>query len=317
MRSRKVLRLLLGVGALHFAGVGAESATAIPIANPGFEEPAHLDGGFAFGAPGWIGFGGVGFGAGTFNPTTSQYQDEAPEGSNVGWVVTYNSAGLSQTLAATYQAGNTYRLSVLVGDRDDHTGARYEIALLAGGIGVSSTGIQPIPAEGDFSLVSTSLDADASHDGQAIVIALYAWPGTELDPDQPPGASGSIADFDDVRLESSPTVAPGAGRVSQLLLGKTPAGEMSLAWQASCSTAADDYAVFSGALGSFTSHSRDVCSTAGMTTAVVPVPGDDRYYLIVPLDGTDEGSYGTDGNGDERIAGIVTCGTQNIGSACP
>jgi len=37
----------------------------------------------------------------------------------------------------------------------------------------------------------------------------------------------------------------------------------------------------------------------------------------VPLDGTEEGSYGRDSGGVERPVGIATCGTQNIVSTCP
>ena len=109
---------------------------------------------------------------------------------------------------------------------------------------------------------------------------------------------------------------PEAGRVSQLLMSRTPSGDLQLDWQPSCSVDDDDYAVFGGDLGLFTSHSAEVCSTGGLTSAVVPLPGNNRYYLVVPLDGSAEGSYGKDSSGAERPVGIVTCGTQNI-ATCP
>jgi len=116
---------------------------------------------------------------------------------------------------------------------------------------------------------------------------------------------------------SDVTPLPGAGRVPLLLVGKTPTGDVQLDWQPSCSADDGDYAVFGGDLGDFTSHGVETCSTLGTTALVIAQPPGSRYYLVVPLDGMDEGSYGPDGNGAERPVGTTTCGTQNIAASCP
>jgi len=91
---------------------------------------------------------------------------------------------------------------------------------------------------------------------------------------------------------------PGAGRVTQLLVTKTGSGDdLQLDWQPSCSSDDDNYAVYGGDLGNFTSHTLEQCSTGGNTTAIVTPPAVDRYFIVVPLDGTSEGSYGTTSEG--------------------
>lgn len=119
-----------------------------------------------------------------------------------------------------------------------------------------------------------------------------------------------------VMIHPDVEVPAGAGRVTRLALTKLSAATIQLDWPASCSADDDDYAIYAGELGTFTSHTRELCSTSGTTTTTVPIPVEDAYYLVVPLDGADEGSYGKDGDGTERPVGVTTCGTQNIESAC-
>jgi len=57
--------------------------------------------------------------------------------------------------------------------------------------------------------------------------------------------------------------------------------------------------------------------TAWNTTAIVTPPAVDRYFIVVPLDGTSEGSNGTTSEDLERPVGLATCGTQDIASSCP
>jgi hypothetical protein len=109
----------------------------------------------------------------------------------------------------------------------------------------------------------------------------------------------------------------GAGFVSQLTVGKTGGSDLQLDWMPSCSSDDDDYAVYEGLLGNFTSHTIETCSTGGATSATISSAAGNRYYLAVPLDGADEGSYGTDSDGLERSVGVATCATQNIASPCP
>ena len=111
--------------------------------------------------------------------------------------------------------------------------------------------------------------------------------------------------------------APGAGRVNQLLLGLQTPSSLTLSWQGSCSEDDDDYAVYSGEIGAFTSHTLELCTTSGLPTTTLPLPDGSRYYLVVPLDGLEEGSYGTDGAGAERPVGLTTCGPQHLAAGCP
>lgn len=111
--------------------------------------------------------------------------------------------------------------------------------------------------------------------------------------------------------------SPGAGRVNQLLLGLQTPSSLTLSWQGSCSEDDDDYAVYSGEIGAFTSHTLELCTTSGLPTTTLPLPDGSRYYLVVPLDGLEEGSYGSDGAGAERPVGLTTCGPQHLAAGCP
>jgi len=121
----------------------------------------------------------------------------------------------------------------------------------------------------------------------------------------------AILDF----LEVPPT--SGAGRVASLTLDKDGGGDLSLAWQPSCSSDDDDYGIYAGDLGMFTSHTSVQCGTLGATSATITPAAGDRYYLVVPADGTEEGSYGTDSDAFERTVGASVCGNQQIASPCP
>ena len=92
-------------------------------------------------------------------------------------------------------------------------------------------------------------------------------------------------------------------------------GETRLSWGASCLEGDRDYAVYEGVLGDYTTHDRRVCSTARRRVATFDLPASDRYYLVVSRNGTHEGSYGRDGNG-ERPTGLLPCLPQAI-DPCP
>jgi len=128
---------------------------------------------------------------------------------------------------------------------------------------------------------------------------------------------GETPDYDVMIGFSEVPPSSGAGTVAQLAIGKVGAGDLQLDWQPSCSSDDDDYAVYGGDLGDFTSHTLEQCSSGAATTAVVSQPVGDRYYLVVPLDGASEGSYGTDSDGFERPVGVATCATQAIATPCP
>ena len=120
----------------------------------------------------------------------------------------------------------------------------------------------------------------------------------------------------------APCAAAGPpGRLTDLLAvgrSQTFSNGLVLSWGPSCSAGAEDYAVYEGLLGSWYSHLPLDCSDDGadLTEEISTAPGD-RYYLVVPINPTEEGSYGTDGHAAERPVGLSVCvATQSI-DACP
>jgi hypothetical protein len=94
---------------------------------------------------------------------------------------------------------------------------------------------------------------------------------------------------------------------------------ITLRWNPSCSFGDADFEVYHGNLDALPlyDHEPVLCSTAGVTTATFNADPGDRYYLVVPTDGTDEGSYGVDGTGAQRPHASVSCRSQVTAVACP
>jgi hypothetical protein len=114
-----------------------------------------------------------------------------------------------------------------------------------------------------------------------------------------------------------------AGRVPatmRVAIASPPGGRLRLriSWNASCSTGAEDYAIYEGAIGQWYSHTRLDCSDEGgdLTEEVTPSAGD-RYYLVVPLNANAEGSHGTASDQTERPVGITSCGFVQTLAPCP
>ena len=114
----------------------------------------------------------------------------------------------------------------------------------------------------------------------------------------------------------------GAGRVPdsedlqglQLLVELSSEGWLTLTWGDSCLATDSDYSIYSGKLERIYSHRPAVCSTGGATIGfVMPPTMFSTYYLIVPHDGTVEGSYGA-ATGGPRPAAELSCRTQQVGS---
>jgi hypothetical protein len=106
-----------------------------------------------------------------------------------------------------------------------------------------------------------------------------------------------------------PTVAVASG----------PGSSLTLSWEPSCSGAAQDYAIYEGRIGDWSSHTAIDCSDDlnDRTESITPAPGN-TYYLIVPRAATEEGSYGTDSSGAERPRGSSTCAPiQVVGTCAP
>ena len=99
------------------------------------------------------------------------------------------------------------------------------------------------------------------------------------------------------------------------------AGDLDLLWGASCVQTDDDYAVYEGVLGDFTSHvpvGIPDCTTGGATTTTITPGAGDRYYLVVPqlLSEGIEGSYGFSSDGTPRTPSLSACGLQVV-CECP
>jgi hypothetical protein len=74
-----------------------------------------------------------------------------------------------------------------------------------------------------------------------------------------------------------------------------------LAWEPSVCPGATDYAVYEGQMGNWESHISVTCSDSlgDLSERILFSPGN-RYYLVVPLNDSHEGSYGLDSRLNER-----------------
>jgi len=104
------------------------------------------------------------------------------------------------------------------------------------------------------------------------------------------------------------------GRNTGLLLDKGSAGSLDLEWTGSCATGDTEYGIHEGTIGSWNSHSALLCNVVGNTSPVSPTAGS-TYYLVVPSNGSVDGSHGTSSAG-ERTTGASQCHPQTLGT-CP
>lgn len=114
-------------------------------------------------------------------------------------------------------------------------------------------------------------------------------------------------------------VGPGSpGEASGLVVAVNANGvDLDLSWNLSCGAHATDYAVAVGTIGSWYSHSITSCSTGGANATTLTLPEGNRYYLVVPLSPTAEGSYGRSSDGTERPPAPNACVARQILDPCP
>jgi len=96
--------------------------------------------------------------------------------------------------------------------------------------------------------------------------------------------------------------------------------EIRIDWSPSCATGDDDYALYEGMLGEFSSHLPFQCTTNGETEVTInPSPGG-RYYLVTPIadhgQSWTEGGLGFGSSGEERGQGQQFCYERQI-NGCP
>jgi hypothetical protein len=132
----------------------------------------------------------------------------------------------------------------------------------------------------------------------------------------------NLYDTADPDCETGPS---GAGRVpldalfpgEPLRVLRQANGDLSLTWDISCLASDDDYGIYEGTIGgTFNNHGFVTCTTSGAQNATITPSGGDTYYLVVPTNGSVEGSYGLDSASAERSQGSSVCATQMIGD-CP
>jgi hypothetical protein len=111
---------------------------------------------------------------------------------------------------------------------------------------------------------------------------------------------------------------PDGGRVpgTPLTVEHAAGGDVRLNWGASCLSGDSDYAVYAGLMPDFTTYAPRLCTTGGTTTATFAPAAESEFYLVVPLNATREGSYGTDSAGGERPPSPSACLQQSV-AACP
>ncbi len=118
-------------------------------------------------------------------------------------------------------------------------------------------------------------------------------------------------------VDSSPAGAVPDGGTrpgSPLMVARTPGGMIEVSWGDSCDDDDEDYAVYQGILGDYTSHAPVACTTAGARSLTMAASGPSVYYLVVPRSASREGSYGVDSLGKERPASGQACFPQQVKS---
>ncbi|HET9299024.1 MAG TPA: FG-GAP-like repeat-containing protein, partial [Candidatus Polarisedimenticolaceae bacterium] len=122
--------------------------------------------------------------------------------------------------------------------------------------------------------------------------------------------------WNETMLRTTAAAPVAAGRSGAIELVRAGGG-LTMVWtgNGSCNAADSDHAIYEGTLGDFTSHVPVTCSTGPFHTwNFTPQPGN-RYFLLVPINSTREGSLGLGAGGAERPQSLAACRPQLI--ACP
>jgi hypothetical protein len=136
------------------------------------------------------------------------------------------------------------------------------------------------------------------------------------------GSSFSLV-HSDASWPTSSTMAafsyvPSPGDVgASLRVNKGPSNRLVVTWASQCPSSGANAGIFEGQIGSWSSHTAVDCDDAGGDQSEQITPGSgNRYYLVVPFKGTDEGSYGRNSAGVERPAGATTCAPMQAAGGC-
>ena len=122
--------------------------------------------------------------------------------------------------------------------------------------------------------------------------------------------------------------APGITPTTLAIERSLSPGDIVLSWEASCGGGAEDYSIYEGLLGDWYSHTQLTCTDLGDVPGCLVVGGcvlreeitpgpEGHYYLVVPRNAIEEGSYGLGEDGDERPKASSGCVTAQSLEACP
>jgi hypothetical protein len=119
-------------------------------------------------------------------------------------------------------------------------------------------------------------------------------------------------------VSGSSPLADAAGEVAEpgLRAERAEAGAVTLTWPGSCLAADTDFEVYEGGLDDPAALEPVTCATDGAVSFTWVPDAGDRFFLVVPRNATNEGSYGADGSGAERPPSDLACLPQEV-SVCP
>ncbi len=181
----------LSAGILSVLGITAYAqAGDIFIENSGFEADWLANGGYFHGAPtGWTSTGGI---SGGFNPLSTHFALEAPQGRNTAFS---NGGYLFQVLDDVLTANTSYTLLLDVGNRFDVDFAAYTVQLWAGGnLLAEETGLTP--GLGSFEMSVVTFDALPGDLNLGLSLEIRF------------GSTAPQVNFDNVRLSTTLIPAP-------------------------------------------------------------------------------------------------------------
>jgi len=157
--------------------------------------------------------------------------------------------------------------------------------------------------------VPTTLGVNTYQPGE-----LVSWDGMKFasfwsDPAWPGGSR-----IDGVAFLADPGMVPPTMRMRKSVIP----GAVILEWQESCSSGAEGYGIYEGRIGDWYGYYAMDCRDDGADLVEEIMPsGVNRYYLVVPWNPNDEGSYGLDSDEVPRPAGDGACITPSIHLPCP
>ena len=134
-----------------------------------------------------------------------------------------------------------------------------------------------------------------------------------------PDGSLIVADNQNNRVRRISTQPSGAGRVpceswtpEPPLTLKMKNGSLSMSWGRSCLRTDQDYVIYEGNLRGFPAHTARTCSTGGARLITLAPHPENAYYLVVPRNLMNEGSYGLGSDDFERPASPSACLPQEV-----